>query len=235
MATWKSAYGYRYDLFLDILSQQSVMIAGTTGSGKSVLEKGVLHTGFTEPIHWVYIDFKGSELYRFSKAPNCIGYAENREQAIPLLGALVKIMMDRFKRMRDADIDVTDEGDIWIVVDETAEFVSLCGKEGLNLLAQLGRMGRAAKMHLLLCTQNPSRSKGGGLPAEIMQNITAAMALRCRSAIESRQIIGIAGAEKLPRYGEGLWWTARGIEHVEIPFVPNEEVIERCHEIKWVS
>ena len=232
---WQTAVGYTHPLCEQILKEVNIMIAGTVGSGKSTLEKAVLHTGFTKNIHWVYIDFKGNELKRFSKAPNCIGYASEPEVAIPLLKYVIELMMGRFDRMEQRDIDKTDEPPIWIVVDETAEFASLCGAEGLKLLARIGRMGRAANIHMMLCTQNPSRGKDGGLPSALMQNITSAIALRCRASIESRQIIGIAGAELLPKYGKGYYWNGDGTRLVDIPFVPNEEIVARCNQVRLVG
>lgn len=233
--SWISARGETNPLCEEILKEKNIMIAGTVGSGKTTLEKAVLHTGFTKNIHWVYLDFKGSELKRFAKAPNCIGYAAEPETAIPLLNDIINIMMGRFRRMEQKDIDVSDEPPIWIVVDETAEFSDLCGTEGLNLLARIGRMGRAAEIHMMLCTQNPSRGKGGGLPSKIMQNITAAIALRCRASIESRQIIGQKGAEELPKYGKGYFWNADGTRLVDIPYIPNEVIVERLKQVVLVD
>lgn len=231
---WTLASGYTLPLCEEILKEKNIMIAGTVGSGKTTLEKAVLHTGFTKNILFAYFDFKGSELKRFAKAANCIGYAAEPETAIPLLNALIEIMMLRFDRMEQKDIDVSDECPIWIVVDETAEFSDLCGNEGLNLLARIGRMGRAAEIHMMLCTQNPSRGKGGGLPSKLMQNITSSIALRCRASIESRQIIGQAGAELLPEYGKGYYWNAKGTKLVDIPYIPNEEIVERLSEVQYV-
>lgn len=229
------AVGETLPLCEEILTEKNIMIAGTVGSGKTTLEKAVLYTGFTKPIYWIYLDFKGSELKRFSKAPNCLGYASEPETAIPLLGAVIHEMMARFERMEQKDIDVSDEIPIWIVVDETAEFSGLCGNEGLNLLARIGRMGRAAEIHMMLCTQNPSRGKGGGLPSKIMQNITAAIALRCRASIESRQIIGQKGAEELPKYGKGYYWNGDGTKLVDIPYIPNEVIVERLKQVRYID
>ena len=63
------------------------------------------------------------------------------------------------------------------------------------------------------------------MPAAYMQNVTAAIALRCRSDIESRQIVGVAGAENLPRYGKGILWDAEGIRTIDIPLTPEEDII----------
>ena len=66
-----------------------------------------------------------------------------------------------------------------------------------------------------------------------MQNFTCTVALRCRSSIESRQIVGVAGAESLPRYGKGIMWNAEGITSVDIPLTPEKD-IERMAKAVYV-
>ena len=99
----------------------------------------------------------------------------------------------------------------------------------LEPLSNIMRLGRATKVHVIGATQNPSRSRGGGLPAEIVQNATAAIALRCRSAIESRQIIGVGGAENLPINGYGMYWNPSGISQEIMPMTSNDDLMQRIN------
>ena len=127
------------------------------------------------------------------------------------LDSVIYIMEKRFKRMGDKK--KTAEGPYYVVIDELADMITIKGV--LERLVKIGRLGRAANIHLLCATQDPSRRT---LPAQLMQNFTCTVALRCRSAIESRQIIGVPGAELLPKYGYGYRWDADGIEKFAIPF-----------------
>jgi len=117
---------------------------------------------------------------------------------------------------------------LYVVIDELADLVS--NKKALELIIKIGRLGRAAQVHLICATQDPSRKT---LPAALMQNFTTTVALRCRSAIESRQIIGIPGAEKLPKYGYGIQWDAEGTHNIDIPLTDERMLEEQIREVTF--
>ena len=94
------------------------------------------------------------------------------------------------------------------------------------LIIRLAQLGRAAGIHLILATQNPSRQV---ITAGIKANIVSSVALRCREAIESRMIIGCKGAELLPRYGYGLYYTPEHTvpQEIVIPLTSDAEISKR--------
>lgn len=207
----------------DYLSEQThVLIAGTTGAGKTTFLHSQLWSMLIDsPVinQFVFIDLKGGcELGRYERLPHTLYYCENIKKAVNALDGVLSIMDRRYKEMKRAGVWSYSGNNLWIVIDETADLLNSGGRYVLDKLVRIGRLGRAAKIHLLCCTQNPSRSSGGGLPNVLVQNMTCCIALRCRSAIESRQIIGIAGAEKLPRYGVGFMWDASGTREIRIPY-----------------
>ena len=221
--------GYGWKIAKQLLNEHHVCIGGTTGSGKSVFLRSILFTAHQQSpatYQFYYIDLKRVELRDWEKMPHCLGYADTIDGAVEVLNKCITIMEYRYEEMASKGLRTWDGNHIWIVVDEVADLLHQ-SKEVLRLMCEIGRLGRAARIHLMICTQNPSRSSGGGLPAPLIQNMTACVALRCRSAIESRQIIGIAGAELLPRHGQGYLWNSNGTELVNIPMTDEKDIQER--------
>lgn len=203
---------------LELLEGTHTLIAGTTGSGKSVMLNTIIYNIIRSGCGSMYlIDLKRVELSIYRKV--AIGTYTEPEQVVPALEFMVTMMEERYKRMQRRNLRLTDEEPIYVIIDELADLVSIKGV--LPLLVKLGRLGRAAKIHTVCATQDPSRKT---LAAAYMQNVTSAIALRCRSDIESRQIIGISGAENLPQYGKGYLWDAKGIRMIDIPMTPQEDI-----------
>lgn len=212
-----------HKLCLELLKESHVLIAGTTGSGKSVLMNSMIYTAMRMAVDKLYfIDLKQTEMRPYKKLYNCAWHCTRREMVIPLLSRVVRDMNKRFGKMRGK---MYDGEPTYIFIDEIAHLVNdtdrKFNKAVLDLLVQIGRLGRAANIHLICATQDPSRKT---LCAQLMQNFTCTIALRCRSSIESRQIVGVAGAEELPRYGKGIMWNAEGITTVDIPLTPEKDI-----------
>lgn len=211
-----------------LLFEPHSLIAGTTGSGKSTVLHSVLYAGhLLSPAQakFMYIDLKGGvELTPWSRLPHSLGIALEPEEAANLLDRAIKIMEERYALLRRNGQSKFDGYRLYVVIDELADLMATGGKRVEDRIARLVRMGRAAEVHIIACTQNPSRGKGGGLPASIVQNMTARLALRCMSAIESRQIITTGGAEKLPKHGKGLLLLDGEISGVDIPLQPKAQI-----------
>ena len=215
--------GTIYRLYADMLTQGHVLIAGTTGSGKSVVLNGLISTVlYDSPGNksMVLIDPKRVELVAFKNTPHCIGYAA--DDFSEMLERVVLTMETRFQEMAIKGLKEWDKGTIYVMIDELADLVQ-GHPDTLANLVKIGRLGRAAHIYLIACTQSPNRKV---LPAELQVNFPAQLALRCRTRIESRQVIQIPGAEKLPLYGSGLYWTPKllNVQRVTIPKIPDEEI-----------
>ena len=109
---------------------------------------------------------------------------------------------------------------LYVVIDELADLV-LIDKSIFKPLQRLLAKGRAANVFLLLCTQCVNREV---LPTLLKQNINTTICGRCDNAVASRLILGIAGAEKLPRYGRAYIKDSNGINITDIPFIPRDEL-----------
>ena len=209
-----------------LLTAPHVLIAGTTGSGKSVLLRGLIderlrHIGNSQLI---LIDTKRVELAQFARLRCVSRYANTAEKAAAALADAVKYMRGIYRDMERRGAVLSPFAPVYIIIDELADLmVSEEVKAIRRDLQTLLQLGRAARVHVIAATQAPNRRT---IPAEIVLNFTHRVALRCLSPIESRQIIGTAGAETLPKYGRALMLTPDGCEPVAIPYTSPEDVAE---------
>lgn len=201
-----------------------ILIAGATGCGKSVTLNGLIYTAMLKGLErgdgtrFIYFDMKMVELIDWRDLPTCVGYVDNPEDAPRNLRWIVDKMHERYTVMQRNHIKETKEGHVYIVIDELADFIQ--NKACHEALVTIGRLGRAAHLHIVACTQDPSRNT---LSASFMQNMTCRLALKCNSPIESRQIVGSAGAENLPEHGRGILNMGKA-EHVDVPMVDQNDI-----------
>lgn len=219
-------YHFKRDGLADILLKENhLLVAGTTGSGKSTFLDILLNTLCTyspSQKRYAIIDQKKISVVRWEHLPHCMEYARTPETALSLIKRFELEMDNRFDEMLDRGIDLYDGTDFYLIIDEAAVLLNHV-KEAKPILIKIMEMGRAARIHVVYCTQDPSRKT---LDHAIVQNCDAKLALRCESQIESRQIIGVKGAEDLPRYGVALMKTPDYIvpRKVKINKEPEENI-----------
>ena len=151
MKTYTTPAGESYKLYDNILSGYHAMIAGATGSGKSVMINGLISRllySFPDEIKLVLIDPKMVELYRYSKLPHCIYYASGQNEIANGLQGLVSLMMDRYAEMRRNDLRKTKRGKIYVIIDE---YASICrNRLAVDALRKIAELGRAANIFIIL-------------------------------------------------------------------------------------
>ncbi len=220
---WTTPAGQRNLFYYDVLQQPHVLIAGATGSGKSVLINGLIYTAlFQSPndVAFVLCDPKRVELFQYAKLPHCIRYAETIPEILQSLNYASAIMERRFLEMKKKGQRETEKRHIYVIIDEYADLMLNCKPADLKVIQHIAELGRAAHIHLILATQAPNRKV---ITANIAVNMTAKIALRCDSAIESRQIIGVPGAESLPQYGDCIYKKPGYLRHhTRIPIIPDQ-------------
>ncbi|MBQ4238630.1 MAG: DNA translocase FtsK, partial [Ruminococcus sp.] len=194
-------------LCLDILNQPHTLIAGATGSGKSVLINSLIYTAlFDSPnkTQLILIDPKRVELIDYKPLPHTMAYGSEPREIAKILKQAVALMDRRYADMQKRHIKHYDGSDIYIIVDEFADLMTTQKRETLPTLCRIAQLGRAAGIHLILATQRPTRDIING---QIKVNIDSRVALRCPTKQDSRNIINTGGAELLPRYGSGYYLT----------------------------
>lgn len=225
-------------LYDSIAEQTHVLIGGTTGSGKTVTVRGIISALLYKPFgdiqgaaEFILIDPKGTELADIKSAPHTIFYssAASENKMIDGLRLAAALVDERFKEMeinptrRDAN-RVYIGSDVFCIIDELADLVlSKDAAEIKTLIQHIGQVGRAARVHMICCTQCPIVKV---IPTEIKVNFTAILALRTRSAQDSRNIIGVKGAENFPKNGKAMYQNPddREINIVNVPFVDAAEI-----------
>lgn len=240
---WTTPSGTRYDLYTDMLAQNHLLIGGATGSGKSVVLNALIYTALYKApseVSFIMVDPKMVELSRYAKLPHVLRYADTLEDIASALQMAHSLMMGRFQAMKRSGQVETVEKDIYVIVDEFADLVSRSTNREIRKLKQscedyiesIGKLGRAAHVHLILATQAPNRQT---LKANIVMNMTATLALRCKYPIESRQLIGNDWATRLPdpkeeHRAEGYYSHGLTLERWELTMIPADDIAER---IKW--
>lgn len=237
MAKYYTPSGETSKFYKDVTRQTHVLIAGTTGAGKSVTERGILNTLIYRPfcdmqssVEFILIDPKGYELRAYKDLPHTVTYATGRNpgEMLKALQTASAIVDHRFSAMSDnptlRDNDNYYIGsDVWVVIDELADLMlSADAPEVKRIIQHIGQLGRTARVHLLCLTQCPLTAV---IPTPIKVNFTAIIALRTRSAQDSRNIIGIKGAEDFPSHGKCFYQTPdyRDILTVDVPNVTKDE------------
>lgn len=215
-------------LFCDMGEQPHLLIAGATGSGKSVVINGIMHSLlFRTPDDvpggaiFILIDPKRVELSAYKNAPHTVLYASEPDTMIKALSAAMDITEERYTRMQQEGTKKYKGADLYVVIDEFADLMTTNRKGTMPMVQRLAQIGRAARVHMIIATQTPIAKV---LPTEIKCNFDARVGLRARSAQDSRNILGYAGLEDLPRYGECIYMKPEGDQKYIVPFVQEEEI-----------
>lgn len=226
---WTTPAGIAVKSFLDMLEQPHLLIAGASGSGKSVVINGLIHTAlYKSPatVGFILIDPKRVELIDYKTLPHALAYASEPAGIAATISAAVNLMECRYSRMQAERLKKSNERHIYIIIDEFADLMTTQKRETLAPLCRLAQLGRAANIHLIIATQRPTKDIVNG---QIKVNIDARVALRCPTAQDSRNIINVAGAETLPRNGYGYYLTPDTMHPVliKIPYTDPAELTRR--------
>ena len=209
--------GQRFTLYADMLKQPHLLVAGATGSGKSVVVNGIIYTALYEApdaVQLILIDPKRVELVEYKNLPHTITYASEPADMVQALNTAMQITERRYKVMQAQGVKKYQGGAVYVVIDELADLMTTDRRHVQPLLQRLCQIGRAANVHIIAATQCPLATV---IPTPIKVNFDARVALRTRSAQDSRNILGVKGCELLPRYGQGYYMTPDGLTLYNIP------------------
>ena len=208
----------------DILNDSHTLIAGCSGSGKSVALRSVLTEAIRKsPLraNLILIDLKRVELIDFKDAPHTLAYIDRADQVDDCLNTVVSIMEQRFERMAEERKKKTDESHIYVVIDEFANLSMMCRKSVIDKIKDIALLGRAAGIHLICCTQRNTKEIIAGAISTCLE---VRLCLRTVCAQDSRNVIGINGAESLPKFGYGIFQHNGYNNKIKIDLVPDSEI-----------
>ncbi len=243
-------------IIADIASMPHLLIAGSTGSGKSVcintIIMSILYKANPNDVKLIMIDPKVVELKIYNGIPHLmIPVVTDCKKAAGALNWAVAEMDRRYKLFADANVrdlkgynakveelkDIEDETkpvklpQIVIIVDEVAELMMVAQNEVEGAIVRLAQLARAAGIHLVIATQRPTVNVITGL---IKANVPSKIAFAVASGIDSRTIIDRNGAEKLLGKGDMLYFPASYPNPVRVQgaFVSDKEVSDVVEYIK---
>ena len=234
----------------DLVQMPHLLIAGTTGSGKSVfinnLIAGLVCKNTAKEMRFVFIDPKMVELAAYKKLPHlgCPVISDIKTDAKTLLNRMVEEMEKRYESMLALETRNIQEFNetirtrrrsefvkfngkwqtlpyVVFLIDEFADMVFMLGKEAEELITRLAQKARAAGIHLVIATQRPSVDVVTGL---IKANFPTRVAFRVQSGSDSRVILDQSGAEALLGKGDLLYQSAGMIQRLHAALIEDSEV-----------
>jgi len=220
----------------DLTSMPHLLIAGTTGSGKSVcintIILSLLYKHTPEKCKFILIDPKMLELSTYEGIPHLLcPVITEAKRAASVLGWVVKEMESRYRLMTRVgvrNIDGYNEKHkismpyIVVIVDEMSDLMLVAGKEIENYIQKLSQMARAAGIHIIMATQRPSVDV---ITGTIKANFPTRISFQVTSKIDSRTILGEQGAEQLLGKGDMLFMSsANKIVRIHAPYVSENEI-----------
>jgi len=220
----------------DLSSMPHLLIAGTTGSGKSVcintIILSLLYKHSPDKCKFILIDPKMLELSTYEGIPHLLcPVITEAKRATSVLGWVVKEMESRYRLMTRVGVKNIDSYNskhklampyIVVIVDEMSDLMLVAGKEIEGYIQKLSQMARAAGIHIIMATQRPSVDV---ITGTIKANFPTRISFQVTSKIDSRTILGEQGAEQLLGKGDMLFMTsANRIVRVHAPFVSESEI-----------
>ena len=228
----------------DLTSMPHLLIAGTTGSGKSVcintIIVSLLYKLSPDLCKFILIDPKMLELSTYEGIPHLLTpVITDAKKATSALAWTVKEMNSRYKLMSKVGVRNIDGYNakhklkmpyIVVVVDEMSDLMLVAGKEIENYIQKLSQMARAAGIHIIMATQRPSVDV---ITGTIKANFPTRISFQVSSKIDSRTILGEQGAEQLLGKGDMLFMSsANRIVRIHGPFVSEQEIEQVVNSIR---
>ena len=234
----------------DIEKLPHVLIAGTTGSGKSVCTNSLiislLYKSTPDEVRFIMVDPKMVELAPYNGIPHLLipVVTDPKKAAGALQWAVFEMMkryktfsehgvkkLEEFNRLAKASDDLETLPSVVVVIDELADLMLVAAKEVEESICRVAQMGRAAGVHLVIATQRPSADVITGL---MKANIPSRIAFAVASSLESRIILDTTGAEKLVGRGDMLYAPlgAGKPQRVQGCFISPEEIEEVVQFVK---
>lgn len=227
---YRTPAGTAYKPFLRLAECPHLLIAGSTGSGKSVALNGIIHNLLLNnspfECQFILIDPKRVELVQYRDLPHTFRYADAHPDIVRALQWAVEETDRRFETMQKDGVKEYYGPHMYVIIDELADLMVSIKNETLPLLQRLAQVGRAARVHVIACSQNIMAQT---IPTVLRCNFNAILGLRTANKQQSRFLISAPGCETLPNpktEGKGYGYLRDGadLEKILIHKYSDEEI-----------
>ena len=211
-------------LYADMLAAGHTLIAGATGSGKSTVISGLIHTAiYNSPAvaRFIICDPKRVDMVEYSTLPHVLRYATEPRQIAEALRYALAIMEDRYNQMSKQRMKEYNGSTVYVIIDEVADLLTDTANKRVfsPMIQRLAQLGRAARITVIMASQVCLASV---ISTPIKANFSSRLALRTATAQDSRNILDMKGAETLPdprTVGEahGIWRHGADVECWKLP------------------
>ena len=208
--------GSCFRLFSDLADRPHLLIAGATGSGKSVVVNGIIYNLLCSrspfQCNFILVDPKKVELIQYADLPHVLRYASEPADIVRALQLAVDETESRFSAMQADRVREYDGPHMYVAIDELADLMTTQKNETLPLLQRLAQIGRAARVHVIACSQNIMAQT---IPTVLKCNFNTVLGLRTATKQQSRYLISAPGCELLPdpkREGKGYGYLRDGAD-----------------------
>lgn len=219
---------------IDLVENNHCVIAGSTGSGKSVLENNIIYSllcthypgkptnSENKGCKFVFIDPKKVELDIYKNLPHTLYYADNMPDIEQILIELRSIIDNRLETMKKNHLKQSNAAKIYVFIDELVDIMlSSRARFIVDQIKDIISISRACNVFFIFLTQAPNRKI---IKPEIILNCNCRIALFCNNAIESRQIIGDDSAAGLPLHGRGIVQQNINRYYIDIPLISDDKI-----------
>lgn len=228
----KSTVALGSGVMLDISKAPHVLVAGTTGSGKSVMLHNIICSLLLKnnpnDARLLLIDPKMVEFKYFYKDSPMLWEDVQTDpwEALSALNRAADEMMRRYDIMSENGKRFWDGQKLYIVIDEVADLIDCTGKKVEKVIATIARLGRGAGVHLIIATQHPTAQV---LSRQITANLDTRIALRVEDGSASRLVIRAAGAQELKGKGDALLRLNGDLYHFQGAYISDDELTAFAH------
>jgi len=235
---YRTPGGQVWTLYKDMAAQSHLLIAGATGSGKSVLINGLIYTVIHDSpaaAQLILIDPKRTELFTWQDLPHVIRYAYTGPEMVRALEATIDLMERRLQYMQSARLRTYDGSHVYVIIDELADLLLTLKKQAKPLLQRILQLGRAARIHVIAASQCVNATV---ISTELKVNMPAIVGLKTATRAHSRLIVDIPGCEQFPdpvREKKAYAYYRRGAlcELYSLPMIPDADIDRLCR--YWTS
>lgn len=208
--------GKVFSLYSSLAECPHLLIAGATGSGKSVTVNGIIYNliATRSPFEtwFVLIDPKRVELIQYSELPHTVRYASEPVDIIRAIQFAVDETENRFRSMQTERVREYNGPHMYVIIDELADLMVSMKNETLPNLQRLAQIGRAARVHVIACSQNIMAQT---IPTVLKCNFSSVLGLRTATKQQSRYLVSVPGCELLPdpkKEGKGYGYLRDGAD-----------------------